>query len=204
MTTEVVRLDVPDLRLPNEILELAPSGSIQVQATSFVNRREPGWPIDWAALLRPCLSAALKHASSLMTNQRWLFFGSSSKPFNRLQARQWFFPLRDIEPDHFAKSSGGNCVYVLAEVRPSQLEKIADWCRSTQHGLILLTNCWPMSVDAAASLASIVFPQAVGPVDWKRTVPDLAMSRTILVRCYGAFDDWEASVDVFSHSVPVE
>lgn len=192
---DVRRSYARDLTRDNEIGPALPTGNDHIHATSFSVTRVPGDGRQLADLFHLCIAAALDETAK-SPSFRWLFLGWAPTPFNRLQARSWFLPLKHIRPLEACKFERGGLVFALAEVATADVPSVANWCRN-QLGLLLFTRCKPTTESEARALANSAFPEREPILDIRKVVLSHCSPDTIVIRCWGAFDDLETSVDLF-------
>ncbi len=209
MTDPIVeRVDVCDLFKPNDVLNLTAEGAKPAAAISFVASR-PTIETPWSQVLLHSIHAMLNFVdSSSLRGRRWNFFGATElwrlptainthKKF--WGASQTFenFPPPTSSVEVEVRRENKVRYAVATEVTRDALPVLGDWNRATQSGVLWLDDAASQHTeDSIRGYFKRLFKQSETNVDWHLAINTFCSTGSVLVRCSGAFDDQDASVDL--------
>jgi len=212
MTTDLraTKLTANDVFKTNDILNLSRHSALdkKIAAISFVTNR-PSHQTPWSDVLRCSIDSALAWLSQRNVGKwKWRFFGATDgwRESTAVARHKKFWGAYEALKSRQSLKSSPEVLFqfeskirfaVIADLESVDVPLLAEWTRARRSGLLFLSQSpGDFSDSAARTYFEALFRNRESEVDWSLAVSKLCDADSILVRCSGAFDDPDASVDL--------
>ncbi|MCC8361801.1 hypothetical protein LK996_01720 [Lysobacter sp. A6] len=199
----------PDLRVANDIVALQRErpNDRELAGVSLVVARSDAQ--QWSELTANVVDYLIRRqfVSPVLGRLQWTFFGATSGWRQNSAAvrhkRFWKNESLDLgsigvqSEEIEVVSERGIRYAVVARLDRAHVRAASEWVRKTQSGFLFLSEEAPTTdSEFVRSTYSSSFAPDGASIDWSRAANCICRGDRILVRCSGAFDDQEMSVDL--------